>query len=392
MIYIYKVINKIINKVINMDEPNEFDDIIMEIDAQIDSGLASAKMCLENDIKFESECKCILGKVCSGCGFLCNCFEHIKNTNQNMKIEKYIDHQNQIELDDESTICGFDSVDSLECVDNDDMINANNSDNSDNSDNYSDISIIIDEHECAANITYCDIFSEYAFSYITKHDMDTVIASINYMKSIDIELQNLHSFKKYNCIQNKSKNENDYCWCCLNYTVIHYSCIRSFISKYICDDIVNEHDNKNIFEEKKNVIISNYFFPKPSSKLIKILYRLHPDFFDEFDISKIKALKYINKSYIKSADSYEHIFENYFYSENNTILKNEYESCSICLNNMCAKHLSFNKYYRSNCEHCAKKWNICPWCLESKFHKLYNPLYNKLLYSHSLCNIFHKNT
>mgnify|MGYP000623795323 CR=1 FL=1 len=363
-----------------MNESNEFDNILMDIDAQIDIEFEVQTSKMNNNNKFfESKCKCILGKVCSGCIFLCNCYERTKNKSQN-------------DLNEESTICDFDSmynmdnidstdsVDSLECLNDDEMTIANNSDNSDN---YSETSIIIDESDCLANITYCDIFSEYVFTHITKHDMDTMIASINYMKSIDIELQNLYNFKKYNCV------ESDFCLCCINYTVIHYSCIRSFISKYIYDDVF---DNENKFEEKKNVIISNSFYPKPSSKLIKILYRLHPDFFDEFDIDKIKALKHINKSCIKSADSYEHIFQNYFYSENDMILKNEYESCSICLNRMCPKHLSFNDYHRSNCKHCAKKWNICPWCLESKLCKLYNPLYNKLLYSHSLCNIFHKNT
>ena len=53
-----------------------------------------------------------------------------------------------------------------------------------------------------------------------------------------------------------------------------------------------------------NVPKENIIILRPSSNLIKILYRLHPEYFDQYDISKIKYIKNINRSYL-SVDSYQ---------------------------------------------------------------------------------------
>jgi hypothetical protein len=95
-----------------------------------------------------------------------------------------------------------------------------------------------------------------------------------------------------------------------------------FIKKYIRDEV-----------SKKDKI-------RPSSLYIKILYRLHPEYFVNYDISKIKYINGLHITY-HSPDSYYFIFDNYFKSENKGCDNLEYFSCTICKNNLCEKHYIF---------------------------------------------------
>jgi hypothetical protein len=161
------------------------------------------------------------------------------------------------------------------------------------------------------------------------------------------------------------------CWCCDNYILIHPSNVDIFIKKYIKDE--NEKINEN------NII-------RPSSLLIKILYRLYPECFNNYDISKIN---YINKLFTisHSADSYCFVYDSYFKSDDKSFDNLEYYSCTICKNIFCEKHIIFNPFYSSKCKYCKNYWNICTWCKNEKLKIFFKK--NKLDYEKSLCDIFH---
>ena len=198
---------------------------------------------------------------------------------------------------------------------------------------------------------------------------------------IEYELKKLYWKKQnhltYKFIDNNDSNKTN-CWCCHNYIVIHYSNIDNFIKKYF--------DNNNNVDKNNNENIKI----RPSSKLIKILYRLHPEYFDSYDTSKIKYLKNINRSYLTN-DSYKYVFDNYFNCSHIDFSVNlDYYTCTICQNNLCNLHMTLNPYYSSKCSYCKKYWNLCLWCKNKLLTRLFDKKKDKLIYEKSLCNIFHK--
>lgn len=264
------------------------------------------------------------------------------------------------------------------------------------------VSIIVEE-----GISFID---ENYVSFIDKEDLIECGELCFGQKNIEYELNKLYCEKnnqtacKYMGYNYLNKIN---CWCCDNYIVIHQVNIDNFIKKYFFNDKntndkntndKNNQVNKEILSLKKQELFlgvpeKNKVFTcetRPSSKLIKILYRLHPEYFEYCDITKIRCLKNINKSYL-SDDSYKYIFDNYFKSsEDNLSFNMDYYACSICQTNLCLTHMIFNPYYSSKCLYCNKYWNICLWCKHQSMTTLFDKKNNKLLYMKSLCNIFHK--
>lgn len=231
----------------------------------------------------------------------------------------------------------------------------------------------------------CDLKKSYhkndKLLFITQEDMKNYNNYNNLHEHnimIDYELENLHMDAQIKLGDNLLYYKNDSnCWCCNNYIIIHHSNIDNFIKKYIKDD---NTDNKNNFNLKN----------KPSSMLIKILYRLHPEYFDVYDITKIKYLNNLTKSYL-SEDSYSYIYDNYFKSSNNNFTCSECFTCTICKNNLCDKHMIFNPCITSKCKYCNKFWNICIWCRNDKLINFFDNDLNKICYEKSLCKIYHHN-
>ena len=196
--------------------------------------------------------------------------------------------------------------------------------------------------------------------------------SFNYEKeNNNTELDNLYIELKIKLIYDIFYNKNNYCcWCCNNYIVIHPSNIDNFIKKYIKD----ENNNKDKL--------------RYSSLLIKILYRLHLEYFDIYDISKIKYINGLVKTYL-SNDSYLYIYDIYFKSENKDLTNLDYYTCTICKNSLCAQHMMFNPFYSSKCKYCDNHWNICIWCKTHKLKIFFENNHNEFEYDKSMCNIYH---
>ena len=213
------------------------------------------------------------------------------------------------------------------------------------------------------------------FMYISKEDIEKYKITNSEKEIINDELRNLYMDLKIilnsNFFSDKNRNVSGCdCWYCDNYILIHQSNVDMFIQKYIIDEI-----------SKKDKI-------RPSSLLIKILYRLHPEYFVNYDISKIKYINGLHITY-HSQDSYFFIFDNYFKSENKECDNLEYYTCTICKNNLCEKHYIFNPFYSSKCKYCNNYWNICTWCKIHKLKIFFEKNSNELEYEKSICNIYH---
>ena len=214
------------------------------------------------------------------------------------------------------------------------------------------------------------IYNFNNFMYISKEDIEITKKTNSEKEIINNELRNL--YMDFKIILNKSCYDCGYdgCWCCDNYILIQESNVDMFIKKYIRDEV-----------SKKDKIRS-------SSLYIKILYRLHPEYFVNYDISKIKYINGLHITY-HSTDSYYFIFDNYFKSENKGCDNLEYFSCTICKNNLCEKHYIFNPFYSSKCRYCNNYWNICIWCKIYKLKNFFQKNSNELEYEKSICNIYH---
>lgn len=209
------------------------------------------------------------------------------------------------------------------------------------------------------------------FLFIAKEDLENNNNSYNFNNIIDNELEKISINSKFGFDHNLINHKNDNnCWCCNNYIVIHHSNIDIFIKKYIYEE---ENNTKNKI--------------KPSSLLIKILYRLHPEYFDNYDITKIKYINNLTKTYLYN-DSYLFVYDNYFKDFHNDHNHINYFSCTTCKNNLCDKHMTFNPYYTSKCNYCDNYWNICIWCKSNKLIYFFDNN-NKLCYEKSLCKICH---
>lgn len=254
--------------------------------------------------------------------------------------------------------------DSYDSDDSDDSCNLNNIDNK-----Y--------KHDANNSKLIC-LKSKY--THITDNDLNSCANSYARNKILDAELQDLYFYKKTNhqSMTNAAKTK---CVCCTNYIVIHEANVHKFIIKYM------DKPNNSIISSKQNYASQKM---KPSSKLITILYRLHPNIFSSYDMSKIKCLSKINRLNHISQDSYEHIFENYFHTNDNLVLSGEYETCSVCEFIFCHSHSMYNPFFRFKCAYCDKYWNICTWCLNAKVRNFYSNISNELTFAHALCNIFHK--
>lgn len=202
------------------------------------------------------------------------------------------------------------------------------------------------------------------FKYISEEDLIESKNSYFYNKIIEDNLESLKN-KNNECMKYNNKN---ICWCCDNYIVIHNSNINNFIEKYI---------------------YKNKYQPKQSSKLIKILYRLHPEYFAKYDITKINSINNLYRSYL-SIDSYQYVYDNYFKSNvDETMLNGDYYNCTICRKIFCLTHTDYNPFYSCKCKHCNKYWNICLWCQNENIIIFFDRNIKKLSYEKSLCNIYH---
>lgn len=195
----------------------------------------------------------------------------------------------------------------------------------------------------------------------------------NKSELISVKFYSLIKFKQ---VYNIDKvNSTHLCSCCTSYFTIHISNAKSFINKY----------KKNTQNINKQI---------PSSKLIKILYRLDSKLFTANDISQIKFLKDLisYNSGIPYTDFWYNQYNNLFFQPN--LIYEDFISCTICGRVHCPIHYILNPFLHFSCEHCDKKWDICSWC---KFTTVPQGIAdfiiesNKLSDSKILCDIFHKN-
>ena len=203
---------------------------------------------------------------------------------------------------------------------------------------------------------------------ITKNKKSYGNINITNKNNIDLN-QELNILKKQKYYIDTSDNHDNNCWCCTNYLIIHHKNIFEFISKYL------------IIPTKKSS--ATY----PSSKLIKILYRLKPNLFINYDINKIKYLSLINKSLVCDEDSNMFKFQIYFSQPN--LVYDQLINCTICKENYCPLHYSFNPFFNSKCNFCDGYWNICAWCKYDLMYLFFNINYTKLIEEEELCDIYH---
>ncbi len=199
-----------------------------------------------------------------------------------------------------------------------------------------------------------------------------------YLSSImfDIRLEKNNPY-----LNTSSKYKYNNCYCCKNYILIHPQNENTFISKYL----------KFTNREKCNIIKSKYL--KPSSKNIKILFRLKPELFKNIDIKNIKYLDSLIPCSILNLQDRMYQFEILFYNNNsNNIVDIDSmdfsTNCTICDRQLCQTHIDFNPFYIKKCICCSKTWYICSWC---KFDKLF-PYFvdDELTEIDVLCKFFHR--
>lgn len=169
------------------------------------------------------------------------------------------------------------------------------------------------------------------------------------------------------------------CFCCRNYIVIHEKLQYQFIEKY------NKYNSSPpVIEFDIQLSENTPPIHRPSSKYIKILFRLHPELFKHINLSHYKYIDRLKIQPYISNDHFAYMFETHFYQTNL-----EYIQCSTCRKKYCTMHFSVNKFFMSKCSMCPKYWCICPWCRYDHLYKNISFL-DKLLDENLLCMSFHK--
>jgi hypothetical protein len=117
-------------------------------------------------------------------------------------------------------------------------------------------------------------------------------------------------------------------------------------------------------------------------RYLKILYRIHPEYFLGIDITKNKHLKSIIQNEFGSIASSEEVnspnfnkyinnysfsfdrtfrFEINFHQENLTFC--DYIKCNLCHGYLCPMHIYLTNFHNAKCNICGiKSWNVCGWC------------------------------